>query len=67
MFCRQEGPGADNVLQELDGEVLQVMVSLEILPVFGHPVSHHGQNSHCGSRARDGHFPLSRLAEGIVG
>ena len=67
MFCREQGPGADDVLQELDGEVPQVVISLEILAMFGDPVPHHGQDSHGGSRARDGHFPLGRLAEGIVG
>ena len=67
MFCRQQGPGADDVLQELNGEVPQVMISLEVLAVFGDPVPHHGQNSHGGGGARDGHFPLGRLAEGIVG
>ena len=67
MFSRQQGPGADDVLQELDGEVPQVVVSFKVLAMLGDPVPHHGENSHGGSRAGDRHFPLSRLAEGIVG
>ena len=67
MLCREQGPGADDVLQELDGEVPQVMIPLEVLAMLGDPVPHHGENSHGGSRAGDRHFPLGRLAEGIVG
>ena len=67
MFSRQQGPGADDVLQELDGEVPQVVVSFKVLAVLGDPVPHHGENSHGGSRACDRHLPFSRLAERIVG
>ena len=48
VFCWQQSPGADDVLQELNGQVLQVMIPLKVLAVFGDPVPHHGENSHGG-------------------
>ena len=66
MFSRQQGPGADDVLQELDGEVHQLVIPLEVLAVLGDPVPQHGEHSHRGRRTRDRHFPLSGLSEGVV-
>ena len=62
MLCRQKCWCADNVLQELDAQILQVGVPLKVLPhtfateprvlkhlaVLGHPVPEHGEDSHSG-------------------
>ena len=66
MLCREEGSGADDILQELDGEVHQLVIPLEVLAVLGDPVPQHGEHSHRGRRTRDRHLPLSGLSEGVV-
>ena len=37
MLRRKESPGADDVFQELDGQVLQMMIPFEVLAVFSDP------------------------------
>ena len=63
MFSRQECPGTDDILQELNGQVFQMMIAIKVLPVLGHPVSQHRQHPHGRRRARDGHLPLRSFAE----
>ena len=66
MLCREEGPGADDILQELDGEVHQLVISLEVLAVLGDPVPQDGEHSHRGRRTCDRHLPLGGFSEGVV-
>ena len=40
MLRRKESPGADDVFQELDGQVLQMMIPLKVLAVFSDPGVH---------------------------
>ena len=50
MLRRKESPGADDVFQELDGQVLQMMISLKVLAVFSDPgvyIVHHICNFPC--------------------
>ena len=50
MLRRKESPGADDVFQELDGQVLQMMIPLKVLAVFSDPgvyIVHHISNVPC--------------------
>ena len=48
MLRRKQGPGAENVFQELYGQVLQVMVTVKILKIRYIENPNLDKNSWCG-------------------
>lgn len=66
MLSREEVRAVDDVIQELNGQVLEVQVVLEVLRMLGDPVPQHVQDPHGASGGDDGLLVPVPLAEGVL-